>query len=357
MTILEWALAKANKLLLTTALLLGACDAAETDQRRPQDPIDRPYRVEQVRFAGGPGVTLAGELTMPNNGDRFHAIVLISGSGPQNRNEALAGHKPFLVLSDHLTRAGYAVLRYDDRGVAGSSGDHDSAALSDFADDATGAYRFLKNRPEIDPDAIGFIGHSEGGYIATQAALRNDPAFAVFLAGPARRLLPDVLVTQNEDILSAEGVDQAEIEARVRLMREGSAVLAQPGSLSQTRENLDTYLIFQGISTSERLQILEEFATPWGVSHARYDQGSSLQALNMPVLALFGGKDLQVSAQQEAPLMRAALRHPQSRVDVVEGVNHLFQPTQSGLPSEYEDIETTISPEVLNRITTWLDDL
>lgn len=356
-TLLGRALAKANKLLLTTALLLGACDETGENARRPQDPIDRPYRIEQVQFGGGPDVTLAGELTMPRTGSGFRAVILISGSGPQNRNEALAGHRPFLVLSDHLTRAGYAVLRYDDRGVAGSTGTYETADLNDFTDDAVGAYRFLQARPEIDQNGIGFIGHSEGGYIATEAALRADPAFAVFMAGAARRLLPDVLVTQNQDLLTAHGVDQDQIDVTLRQLREGSEILAQPGPLSKTRERLETYLNSQGIPMRERRQVLQDFATPWGVSYARYDPGPSLRALSMPVLALFGEKDLQVSARQEAPVMRAALRNPTSRVDVITEMNHLFQPAETGLPSEYAEIDTTISPRVLARITTWLNGL
>lgn len=353
LTVLTRPFALFGKLLLSTAVLLGACDS----EPRPQDPIERPYRVKEVQFSGGLGVTLAGELTMPPTRGPFPAVVLISGTGPQNRDEALAGHKPFLVLSDHLTRAGYAVLRYDDRGVGGSTGDHDTAALTDFTDDAVGAYRFLTAHPEIETSRIGFIGHSEGGYIATEASLRVKPAFSVFLAGPARKLLPDVLVTQTADLMQAEGVPQDTIDIAVRQIEQGSEIMAQPLPLAQKRENLSAYLAAEGFGMRERRVMLQQFATPWASSYARYDPAPSLRALPMPVLSLFGDKDIQVSSKTDAPVMRAALRHPKSEVEVVPGANHLFQPATTGHPAEYEAIPTTISPEVMERITNWLNAL
>lgn len=347
----------AKQLVLTALILLGACADVLQGTQRPQDPTDRPYRIEQVSFASDPETRLAGELTLPANGTGFRAVVLLSGTGPQDRNEALAGHRPFLVLSDHLTRAGYAVLRFDDRGVGESTGDHSTASLWDFTNDAVGAYRFLRSHPDIDPSAIGFIGHSEGGYHATEAALRVNPAFSVTLAGAARRLLPEVLVTQTQDILSAEGKSQDHIDLAVRQIRAGSAILARPVPLSHTRAELDAYLMTQGLNWLERRENVNALATPWGVSFAQYDPTPSIRALSMPVLALFGEKDLQVSAREEAPVMRGALRHPASEVSVVSGVNHLFQPADTGLPAEYEEIETTIAPKVLNQITNWLDGL
>jgi hypothetical protein len=309
-----------------------------------------------VQFAGGPGVTLSGELTMPLSGGPHKAVVLISGSGPQDRDEALAGHRPFLVLSDHLTRAGYAVLRYDDRGYGESTGTYEDAALNDFADDAAGAFRYLSGRGEIDAGGIGFLGSSEGGYIAPAAASQVDPAFMVFLAGPARPFY-DVLATQNVDILRAEGSDEAEIDLAVTQIQQARTILAKPLLLDQIRQELNAYLKAQGLGRAARQDLLDSFATPWGVGYARYDPTSVLEALSNPVLALFGEKDLQVSAREEAPVMRAALKHPRSEVQVFPGLNHLFQPAQTGLPSEYAKIETTISVDVLNRISSWLDSL
>ncbi len=346
-----------RKLTLGAALLVSACTVLTGLSKRPQDPDDRRYKVETVRFAGGSGVTLAGELTMPQVGGPFKAVVLISGSGPQDRNEALAGHKPFLVLSDHLTRAGFAVLRYDDRGFAESTGTYETADLYDFADDAAGAYRYLKSRPEIDKEAIGYIGHSEGGYIAPVAARQTDPAYMVFLAGAARPLLPYVVATQTADLLRAEGADQALIDLAVTQYQAGSAILAQKAPLADIRDDLDDYLKSQGLWLSDRQAFLDQFATRWGVSYANYNSSAALRALSNPVLALFGEKDLQVSAEKEAPVMRASLRHPRSDVAVIKGVNHLFQPSDTGLPAEYSEIDTTISVNVMNRISTWIDAL
>lgn len=346
-----------GKLMLGVALLLSACTGIAGLSARPQDPVDRRYKIEEVRFAGGPGVTLAGELTMPQTGGPFKAIVLISGSGPQDRDEALAGHKPFLVLSDHLTRAGFAVLRYDDRGFAESNGTFETADLYDFADDAAGAYRYLQSRPEIDSAAIGYIGHSEGGYIAPVAARQTDPTFMVFLAGAARPLFPDVIATQSADLMRAQGVDEATIAAAVMQFQVGSSILKQQAPLSVIRDDLDDYLTSQGMGRRDRQEILDQFATRWGVSHANHDSRAELRALSNPVLALLGEKDLQVSAKEEAPAMHASLRNPRSEVHVIKGANHLFQPSLTGLPSEYADIETTISIEALNRISTWISAL
>jgi len=344
-----------GKLTIGVVILLSACTAVTGFSKRPQDPDDRRYKVETVRFAGGPGVTLAGELTMPQVGGPFKAIVLISGSGPQDRNEELAGHRPFLVLSDHLTRAGFAVLRYDDRGFAESTGDYDTADLYDFADDAAGAYRFLESRPEIDATAIGYLGHSEGGYIAPVAARQTAPDFMVFLAGAVRPLLPDMIVTQTTDILRAEAAENAMIDLAVTQYKVGSAILAQRAPLADIRADLNDYLVTQGLGRRDRNGVLDQFATRWGVSYATYDSTAELRSLSSPVLALFGEKDLQVSAKEEAPVMRAALRHPRSEVQVIAGVNHLFQPSQTGRPSEYSQINTTISVDVMNRVSAWID--
>lgn len=337
-------------------LLLSACIADFEFSPRPQDPVERPYKIETVQFAGGAGVSLAGELTMPETDGAHKAIILISGSGPQDRNEALEGHSPFLVLSDHLTRSGYAVLRYDDRGFGESTGSFEGATLNDFAEDAAGAFRFLKSRQEIDPAAIGFLGHSEGGYIAPAAARLVEPAFMVFTAGPARPFL-DVMATQTADIMRAQGNDEASIAQTVTQLNEAKAILAKPVPVGEVRKNLDTYLMARGVEADDRQGLLDFYTGPWGFVYATYDPAIALRAYSNPVLALFGEKDLQVSPKEEAPVMRGLLQHPKSRVEVFAGLNHLFQPTETGLPSEYGDIETTISPNVLSRISGWLSAL
>jgi len=345
------------KLIVLAIVALTGCVSDISQLPRLQDPLTRSYHVEQAYFAGGAGVTLAGELTQPASDGPHKAIVLISGSGPQDRNETTAGHRPFLVLSDHLTRSGYAVLRYDDRGVGESEGDYETADLHDFAADAAGAFRWLAARPDIDPSSIGLLGHSEGGLIAPVTAQDVDVAFMIFLASPARRLFPDVLVTQSVDLARANGASPQEIAQEDEQVRAISGFLSQPTSLSQIRIDFDAYLIGQGLKAGDRQTTLDQFATRWGVSHARHEPSVPLKNFDGPVLALFGGTDLQVSAEKEQPVMASILRHPKSETVVFEGHNHLFQPSQTGLPSEYPWIETTIARPVLNRVSTWLGNL
>lgn len=342
---------------LACAFLLSACNDGIDSTRRPQNPKTRPYHYETVRFAGGPGAALEGELSLPLAGAPFKTVVLISGSGPQDRDETIGGHKPFLILSDYLTRAGYAVLRYDDRGVGRSSGDYQSADLRDFTADAIAAYRYLESRSEIDNSQIGFIGHSEGGYIATEAALRVKPAFAIFLAGAARPLLPDVMITQTVMNARAEGESEAQISASVWQVRRASEILAMPVPLDRVRQELSEYMRSTGVGWFGRRQVLDIFATPWGVSYAKYDPRPSLRSLSVPVLALYGEKDMQVSPTHEVPEMRQALSHPQSKVEVFDGLNHMFQPSATGKPSEYAQIDTTMAPAVMDRIADWLGSL
>ncbi|WP_299345466.1 alpha/beta fold hydrolase [uncultured Maritalea sp.] len=340
----------------SAALLLSACFAALGLTGRPQDPTDRPYKIETVQFAGGPGVTLAGELTMPESKGPHKALVLISGSGPQDRDEALADHRHFLVLSDHLTRAGYAVLRFDDRGFGESTGNFETATLTDFANDTAGAFRFLASQPEIDPAGIGFFGHSEGGYIAPAAARLVDPAFMIFAAGPARSF-SDVLATQTADTLRAEGQSDEVIKKAVSDYLEGNKIIAQQKPIKEIHRELSAFMLSIGLPKNELEDILKSFAGPWGLEYATHKPEINLRAFDGPVLALFGDKDLQVSAKEEAPVMRKLLSNARSQVHVFAGLNHLFQPTETGLPSEYEEIEITFAEEVLDHITKWLDTL
>lgn len=337
--------------------LLTGCISGILGLSRPQDPKHRPYYIETVTFPGGADVTLAGELTMPVGDGPFRAVVLITGSGPHDRNETIAGHRPFLVLSDHLTRSGYAVLRYDDRGVGGSSGSFSRASLSDFAVDAAVAHRWLSKHPKIKAALVGFIGHSEGGYIAPIAAQDVEAAFMIFLASPARRLLPDVMITQTKDLLEAQREHQSLVENADRQYRQASLILAGTGSVDEKRQALADYSDKEGLSRRQKAKVLKTFANSWGIEHARNDSQALLRKAHIPVLALFGGKDLQVSAKVEAPIMETLLQHSSSKVVVFEGLNHLFQPTETGLLSEYSKNDVTLAPAVLKGIVEWLSAL
>ncbi|WP_431685545.1 alpha/beta hydrolase family protein [Hahella sp. NBU794] len=351
---------KKFSLLTSVLMFLTACADSLGWLSRPQDPKDRNYRVEQVRFQGGDAdVTLAGELTMPLGQGPFPAIILITGSGPQDRNEAIAGHKPFLVLSDYLTRNGFAVLRYDDRGVGESTGAFSSEnrwkpTLSDFAQDAAAAYRFMQNIPAIDVQKIGFLGHSEGGYIASAAAEFVPAAFMIFLAAPALPLLPDVMATQVVDIARSQGKSQQDIEREQALCRDLTEILRTSPSVADARNQIEKRLQSHGLTRAEIKANMEVWGSDWGRHYASYDPLPAFRRFKNPVLALFGGSDLQVSAAENAPIMKSVLTNPESEVLVLDKLNHLFQPSETGRIEDYILIDTTIDPRALNAISEWL---
>ncbi len=323
---------------------------------RPQTPQNRDYVIEHVRIPGGDdGVLLDAELTFPKGAGPFPALVLITGSGPQNKNEEILGHKPFLVLSDHLTKAGYAVLRYDDRGVGKSTGNYSAATPADLAADAAAAMTYLKSHTRILPEKTGYIGHSEGGYLAPLAHEMSNAGFQIYLAGPALPLIPDVMQTQTADITLAEGGSVEDAEREERAVTELTALLKTAENADEVRQKLPEILARFGASQKSIEANLELWATPWALAYAHYQPEAALRALDIPVLALFGDKDLQVAARKNADKMRSYLKHPASEVETLIGLNHLFQPTSTGRISEYLTIKTTLDPLALNRITSWLD--
>ena len=323
---------------------------------RPQTPQQRDYVIEKVRLPGGAdGVILDAELTLPRGETKVPALVLITGSGPQNKDEELAGHKPFLVLSDHLTRAGYGVLRYDDRGYGKSTGDYETATASDFAADAAAALSFLQAHPRIDADHTGYLGHSEGGYIAPLSQLHTPASFQIYLAGPALPLLPDVMTAQVADIALSQGADQDTVLNEVNLVKDLTAAIRAAGSPDDLHQTLPPLLKAAGANKAAIKENMAAWATPWAMDYARHDPGAALKSLDIPVLALFAEHDLQVSASQNAPVMQELLGHPKSETRILPGLNHLFQPTETGRISEYVQIKTTIDPSALQSITQWLD--
>lgn len=296
---------------------------------------------------------------MPLGQGPFPAIILITGSGPQDRNEAIAGHKPFLVLSDYLTRNGFAVLRYDDRGVGESTGTFSSEnrwkpTLSDFAQDAAAAYRFMQSIPAIDMQKIGFLGHSEGGYIASAAAEFVPAAFMIFLAAPALPLLPDVMATQVADIARSQGKSQQDIEREKSLCRDLTEILRTSPSIADARSRIEKRLQSHGLTRAEIKANMEVWGSDWGRHYASYDPLPAFRRFKNPVLALFGGSDLQVSAAENAPVMKSVLTNPKSEVLVLDKLNHLFQPSETGRIEDYILIDTTIDTRALNAISEWL---
>lgn len=322
---------------------------------RPQEPKPPyPYKSEDVTYRNG-DITIAGTLTEPQGAGPFPAILMITGSGPQDRNEELMSHKPFLLLADTLTRAGYAVLRTDDRGVGGTTGTLNDANYTDLAEDAAAGVRFLRARSDIDPGRIGLFGHSEGGYLAPLVAARPDSgvAFAILMAGPG---VPgsDILIEQTRLIATANGTPPDQVDTRVREISELAALLKAGDSAGAKdlarRQN-------QALPADQRVPDEEAAAqiTPNLAALVAYDPAPALAALRIPVLAFFGGKDLQVPAAQSEQPMRAHLAaDPDATVHVFPGLNHLMQPTETGRPNEYSSIHTTIAPEVLDYVTGWL---
>ncbi|MET1412726.1 alpha/beta fold hydrolase [Roseibium sp. HPY-6] len=322
---------------------------------RPQTPGERDYIIEHHRLPGGsPGVILDAELTVPYGEARVPGVILITGSGPQNKDEEMAGHKPFLVLSDHLTKHGFAVLRYDDRGVGKSTGDFSSVTPMELAADAAAAMRFLKTHPRIAGGKTGYIGHSEGGYLAPIAHKQNAADFQILLAAPALRLLPDVMATQVADVARAQGVSESEIDRQLRAVDEVVSLLRSPDTPQDMRKILAAIFKRAGANRSQIKENVDLWSSPWAIAYAKHDPRPYLETLKVPVLAVFGEHDLQVSPRQNAPVMEGLLRHPQSRTLVLAGLNHLLQPTETGKVSEYVRIPTTIDPIALRTMEKWM---
>jgi len=342
---------------------------------RPQDPKKPyPYREEEVTVPNpAAGIKLAGTLTLPPGEGPHPAVVLITGSGPQDRNESLMGHHPFLVLADHLTRNGIAVLRCDDRGIAQSTGDFSKAVTTDFADDALAAVAWLRSRKEIDPLKIGLIGHSEGGIVAPMAAVREPDhiAFIVLLAGVGVPM-EQLLARQGADLARAMGESKEKTEKSVAVQRALFTMLkatpddatAQKLALEIMKKQVAEYLPEErkavGFSDAMIEGQSKMIATPWFRKLLIYDPRPTLRKVQCPVLALNGEKDLQVAANENLAGIQEALFEGESmHFETVPfpGLNHLFQTCTTGAPTEYGEIEETIAPIVLEKISSWIRDL
>ena len=325
---------------------------------RPQMPkAPFPYRTEDVTFSSvNNDVTLAGTLTTPAGAGPFPAVVMITGSGPQDRDETLLGHKPFWVIADYLSRHGIAVLRFDDRGTAKSSGNFNASTSADFADDAEGALLFLKSR-KVFPK-IGLLGHSEGGVIAPMLANRNaDVSFVVLLAGPA--VSGDaILLEQNKLILASMGAPKSLIDGQIeRLTKILTIVKAEPdvkvGAEKARKAMAD---VDPALKPQVEAQI-QQTATPWFHYFLAYDPAPALKSLKQPLLAFSGTLDLQVPAGQNLSVMKKLLEeggNKDFKLMEMPGLNHLFQHAKTGSPNEYSQIEETISPEVLTVLAEWI---
>ena len=338
---------------------------------RPQEPKPPfPYDEEEAVYRNG-DVTIAGTLTLPPGNGRVPAALLISGSGALNRDLELAGHKPFLVLADHLTRLGIAVLRVDDRGVGGSTGSTSQSTSRDKAADVLAGVRFLRAHDRIDPERVGLIGISEGGLVAPLALNRVPPgtvAFAVLLAGPG---VPggDLLRRQLRRIAAANGATAEMIEELASLQDRALRIIGGEMPPVEAEAALREVVREQLAASPETAQLsgealesavsatVESNLSPWFRFFIRYDPRPALGGLALPTLALFGGKDTQVDADQNQTAMEAAIA-PSGNPDVTirrfPKANHLFQTAGTGSPAEYARSEETMAPEVLDLIGSWI---
>ena len=336
---------------------------------RPQEPKKPyPYYSEEVSFENSiDSILLSGTLTLPSKEGKHPVVVMITGSGPQNRDEEGLGHKPFLVIADHLTRKGIGVLRYDDRGTAQSTGDFKSATSKDYANDVLSAVTYLKTRNDIDYKNIGLIGHSDGGAVAPMVASESkDIAFIVLLAGPGISGY-DLVLLQMELVNRANGLDESKLQTKLASFKEGMDIMIKGDNIDDIKSDLRDFwrkelndhpeLLPEGMKVDNYLSILDKGASPWLVHHVKYDPASSLVKVRCPVLALNGEKDIQVPSKVN---LRAIEKHLEEggnndfEIKELPNLNHLFQECSTGFPNEYAKIEQTFSPTALLEISNWI---
>ena len=335
-----------------------------SDPVRPQEPKPPfPYQIEEVAFQNG-DINLAGTLTVPQGDGPFPAVLLISGSGLQDRDETVFGHKPFWVLADHLSRAGIAVLRVDDPGIGKSTPHPEPPTTADFATDVEAGVTFLKRDDRI--GTVGLIGHSEGGIIAAiVASRRDDIGFVVLMAGPG---VPgaELLLKQNERIFDGMGIVGERKETLLTLLDRLFTTLTSDMTEDEMRQQVDEIVRKQfeinGIPPAQQDETqvqaaVEQVLNPWMRYFLAFDPRPALEATRVPVLALNGELDVQVDAEQNLTAIDAALEKGGNHNVTLHRLpkhNHLFQRAKTGLINEYAVIEETISPEVLDLIRDWI---
>jgi len=338
---------------------------------RPQEPVEPyAYKTENIKFINESAqITLAGTLTQPRKTGKYPAVILISGSGPQNRDEEIFDHKPFLVLADHLTRNGIAVLRYDDRGTGESTGKFENAITPDFASDVTAAIKYLKTRNEIDQQQIGLIGHSEGGLIASMIAAKSrEVNFIVLLAGPG---IPgdDILALQSRLLGKVNGLSDEILDKGEVTNRSIYSVLKGNGTSDDMTRELTMILndVIKDLPDSQQppadnraaaiAQGVKSINTPWNRFFVNFDPATALEKVTCPVLALNGEKDLQVPPKENLAAIKKSLEKAGNKnftIKEMPKLNHLFQESKTGSPSEYKSIEQTFSPLALSEISDWI---
>jgi uncharacterized protein len=348
-------------------LTFGRSTLESVSVGRPQDPKPPfPYHTEEVTVPSDGGVRLAGTVVIPEGPGPFPAVVFVTGSGPQDRDEALMGHRPFLVIADYLARHGIASLRYDDRGFAKSTGTFEMATSADFAADAEAALHFLQHVRGIARDRVGIVGHSEGGLIGPMVAARTrDVAFLVLMAGPG--MPGDSLSLLQLRRLASSSTPSAQVDAQVdnnrRLFHAVSGARDSADAVARVlavgQEIIGALPENQRAAAASRLdQTIPKLVNPWMRYFLRYDSRTALRNVRVPVLALGGTLDTQVPARENLSGIDAALKaagNTDYRIVELPNLNHLFQTATNGTPSEYATIEETIAPQVLDLIASWIN--
>jgi pimeloyl-ACP methyl ester carboxylesterase len=357
---------KEGAIVLSLNLKRGAAKLA--DSRRPQEPIKPyPYYEEEVVFDNvAAKVSLSGTLTLPSKNGKFPVAILISGSGPQDRDESYMGHKPFLVLSDYLTKQGIGVLRFDDRGHGKSTGDFGAATTADFAKDVLSAVSYLKTRKDVDVKKIGLIGHSEGGIIAPLAANQTkDVSFIVLLASTGISGT-ELSVMQSKTLRGFPVKDEVEYEKNTR---KAIAIVTSDRSNDEIKKEIrahyDGFLrpILTSLGAPEKNikafidNQVKVSTKPWNRYFLSYNPADEFEKLQIPVLSLNGNKDTQVDAKVNQTGIKNALikgNNNEFKIVELEGLNHFFQECETGKMNEYRKIEQTFSPKALKVVSDWV---
>ena len=330
---------------------------------RPQEPTKPyPYYSEEVKFENTKDkIVLAGTLTLPEKNGKFPAVILISGSGPQNRDEELLGHKPFLVLADYLTKNGIAVLRFDDRGTAKSTGDFKNATTFDFATDVEYAIKYLQTRKEINKNSIGLIGHSEGGIIAPIIASKNKNIdFIVLMAGSTLRG-DKLLLLQKYKIETQMGIGKQVIENNQQIFAGAYEIILNENLGKEVLpDTLSHYFISKygkALPENQKNALINQLTSTWMINFIRLDPVVYLEKVTCPILAINGNKDLQVPLKENLEVIENIFKKSDNtkvKIKELEDLNHLFQECETGAISEYTTIEQTISPIALKEILNWI---
>jgi pimeloyl-ACP methyl ester carboxylesterase len=362
-----------NILVILFVLLLISCQ----DNSRPQEPSPPfSYLIEEVRFENmEDNSSLAGTITIPKNTINFPTVILVSGSGLQDRDETVYGHKPFKVLAHHLTSNGIAVLRYDERSVGESTGSLDKITTETFAEDAYAGIKFLQQREDINPSKIGIIGHSEGGLVGSILASKySDISFLVLLAAPGVPIC-ELLIEAHENKLRKEGKSEPIVQSGSELLarlfeqiKKGEGYTKTKKALAKivnewrselTGEVKDDFEDFIDENPKWIKYMTDEWATKWCEYISNLDPRTLIEKVSCPVLALNGNKDIQVVAETNLSAIEKSLvigGNKSYEIHHLENLNHLFQNCNTGFRDEYGEIEETFSPLSLTLISEWIQE-